>query len=100
MVLCRFASLKNITVKNFCFSAKAPSIKHQERDAYFTQYYLSLHYSSAQLAKLETPGPTYSFDIMYCQCTSQPTNVQDTVMPYHLTYSMVKVEFFVKYDFT
>ena len=42
--------------------------------------------------QLETTDPTHRFDIMYsilhCQSTSQPTTVQDTVIPSHLTLSI------------
>ena len=44
--------------------------------------------------QLETPDPTHSFDIVYnttLSVTSQPTTVQDTVIPSHLTLSIEKV---------
>ena len=59
-------------------SAKVPSIKHQEREKYFTAVLelgdmfdgggVPIDHYIIQVdngTQLETPGPTYSFDIMY-----------------------------------
>ena len=59
-------------------SAKAPSIKHQEREKYFTAVLelgdmfdgggVPIDHYIIQVdngTQLETPGPTYSFNIMY-----------------------------------
>ena len=43
--------------------------------------------------KLQTPLTVLiSCTILHCQSTSQPTTVQDTVIPSHLTLSTIKVE--------
>ena len=43
--------------------------------------------------QLETPLTVLtSCTILHCQSTSQPTTVQDTVIPSHLTLLTIKVE--------
>ena len=43
--------------------------------------------------KLQTPLTVLtSCTILHCQSTSQPTTVQDTVIPSHLTLNIEKVE--------
>ena len=86
---------------------KAPSVEYHEGEANVTavlefgdMFYGGIvpkdHYiiQVEDGTKLETPGPTYNFDIMYNTSLSvnisAPT-VQDTVTPFHLYYSMMKV---------
>ena len=47
---------------------------------------------TGQCWKLQAPLTVLtSCTILVCQWTSQPTTVQDTVTPFHLYYSMIKV---------
>ena len=89
------------------------SITHQEKDTYFTAVLYrtgryvwwrrssnwSLHslfkWTTAHGWRLQAPLTVLtSCTILHCQWTSQPITVQDIVIPFHLRYSIIKVESF------